>query len=460
MNSDRLAGARTVADAVLYEGYVLYPYRASSRKNQARFQFGVLAPQTYAQQSDTESWKMRAEYVLETGPHPPRLQVHVRCLQIQSRSVEKVAGAGEFRTVAELEIGGRLVTTWDEAVEHEIVATPVLIDDLLLFGSHTDDFRLAEYSDEEELRDEDGRVAGRIVRRRHPVSGVVVTEAFDLGSGLVKLRSEVANVTPVDDDLDASSSRDEVVRRSLVAVHIIASVDRARFISLLDPPDRAAGAVRECKNIGCFPVLCGSVSDDTILCSPIILYDHPEVAPESPGDMYDSTEIDEILALRTLTLTDEEKREARATDPRAAAIVDRVDAMSPDTFGRLHGAVRSLRTVVDEAPLVGRADRAGNLGEQPGENPAENPGESTVPIGRFEVGEGSRVRLHPRRGADAQDMFLVGRLATVMGVYPDFDGEVHIAVTVDDDPGAELNDWYGRFRYFRPEEIEVLEAGV
>jgi len=167
-----------------------------------------------------------------------------------------------------------------------------------------------------------------------------------------------------------------------------------------------------------------------VLASPIILYDDPAIAPESPGDLFDGTEIDEILTLRTMTLTDEEKREARATDPRAAAIVDRVDAMPPELLERLHGAVRSLRPV------------------QP-----------SVTVAGVRVAEGSRVRLRPNlRGADAQDMFLAGLVATVRTVLTDVDGVTYVAVTLDDDPGADLQHTHGRYRYFSPDEIEPLEV--
>ena len=114
----------------------------------------------------------------------------------------------------------------------------------------------------------------------------------------------------------------------------------------MDPPEFARAAVARCCNVGTYPVLAGPPGhDDLMLSSPIILYDHPEVAPESQGDLFDATEIDEILALRVLTLTDDEKAEARGTDARAAAILDRCDAMPPEVWGRLHGAIRSLRPV-------------------------------------------------------------------------------------------------------------------
>jgi hypothetical protein len=164
--------------------------------------------------------------------------------------------------------------------------------------------------------------------------------------------------------------------------------------------------------------------------APIILYDDPAIAAESAGELFDGTEIDEILTLRTMTLTDEEKREARATDPRAAAIVDRVDAMPPELLERLHGAVRSLRPV-----------------------------EPSVLVAGVRVAEGSKVRLRPNlSGADAQDMFLVGKTATVRVILSDVDGVTYVAVTLDDDPGADLQNTHGRYRYFSPDEIEPLEV--
>jgi hypothetical protein len=180
------------------------------------------------------------------------------------------------------------------------------------------------------------------------------------------------------------------------------------------------------------PVLAGAdAGRDVVLSSPILLYDHPRIAPESPGPLFDSGEIDEILSLRMMTLTDEEKDEARATDPRAAAILDRVDSLPAEVFARLHGAVRSLRPV-----------------------PPEPDG---VLVGGTRVTAGSRVRLRPRRqGTDAQDVFLAGRTATVDRVLHDVDGSRFVAVNLDDDPGGDLLQEYGRSYQFAPDEIEVL----
>jgi hypothetical protein len=252
-------------------------------------------------------------------------------------------------------------------------------------------------------------------------------------------------------------SRDDVLTGSLLAAHVMAALSGGRFLSLLDPPEWAADAASRCRNLHVFPVLAGDGRDDVVLCSPIILYDHPRIAPESPGDLHDATEIDEILSLRTMTLTEAEKREARATDPRAAAIVDRVDGMPPELLAKLHGAVRSMRPVADDVPV-------GSPDELPWWDPradaAVDPGTDSVLVAGVRITRGSKVLLRPRRGGtDAHDMFLAGRGASVHAILRDVDGSTQVAVTVDDDPAAELHEWYGRFFHFSPEEIDPLPAG-
>ena len=263
------------------------------------------------------------------------------------------------------------------------------------------------------------------------------------------------------------AARGEVVLHSLVAVHTLLAVTGGRFVSLLDPPEFARPVTESCENVGTYPVLAGTVSDPddgaVVLSSPIILYDHPEVAPESPGDLFDSTEIDEILALRMLTLTDEEKREARATDTRVGR----------DLRSRRRHAARDVRS-----PPRRRALPGGSPGVSPSDVGAPGrpgarvrAGAVVGPGGRRRLRSGDRHRLdrrHPGRpgrrrsgcgpgpAADAHDMFLAGRAATVEAALHDVDDEVHVAVVLDDDPGADLFAWQGRFNYFLPDELEVL----
>ena len=458
-SSDPFVAARTVADAVLYEGYVLYPYRASARKNQLRWQFGVLAPPAYAAAEGSERSTMRTEVVADPGGDA-RVSVRIRCLQVQHRSVEAARPDGTFTPAEVVAVDGVQWVAWDEAVEHEL---DVAVLPLLPVTDQPLEVPLVLDSGDstEPLTDSEGRIAGRAVRRRERVDGLVkVATAWAEGTaGLVKLTVEVQCST---DWRGEGASRDAVMARSLVAVHTLLAAHDAAFVSLLDPPASAREAVAGCANDGTFPVLIGEEGESqVILSSPIILYDHPAVAPESPGDFCDATEIDEILALRVLTLTDEEKAEARGTDRRAAAIVDRCDDMPPEVWERLHGAVRSIGPAADVAAGPDGAEPPeGNGAELPWWEPAVDasvdPWTDTTWVGGVEVGKGTPVRLNPSRRADAHDLFLAGRTAKVAGVFKDVDGAEHLAVTLDDDPAAELFEWQGRYLFFHPDEVEVL----
>jgi hypothetical protein len=344
-------------------------------------------------------------------------------------------------------------TSFDEAVEQQSDVVDIGIDDLAGAGRLHPVGALsgAAAEETEPLPGSVGRgpglaAPGRVVRRRWPLSALLSAAAQrDEGPyPLVKVTVRIDNTTPWD---GPAASRDEVMRHSLVAVHLLMAVDDGRFVSMLDPPEFARAAVSACVNTGTFPVL---ISDDVVLSSPIILYDHPAVAPESQGDMFDATEIDEILALRVLTLTDDEKRQARGTDPRSAAIVDRCDQMSPDAFGALHGTFRPL-----SQPSTDQVRPCW----EPAVDAQFDPWTDTVIIGAVAVGKGSRVTLRPSRRADAQDLFVAGRPATVAGVFHDVDGDVHVAVILDDDPAADLHQWHGRYLYFHPDEVEVEGDG-
>lgn len=257
-----------------------------------------------------------------------------------------------------------------------------------------------------------------------------------------------------------------MVAHSLIAVHTMMAIDDGVFVSLLDPPEFARLAAASCHSKGTFPVLIGR--DDVMLSSPIIMYDHPEIAPESPGDLYDSTEIDEILALRVLTLTDDEKAEAKATDPRAAAIIDRCDDMPPEMWNRLHGALRSLGPLTGPEPepepepdFEPASERLADFEEtsqwwDPAVDSSVDPWTDSVMVAGVEITKGAAVRLRPSRRSDAQDLFLRGLNATVAGVFQDVDGDVQVAVTVDDDPATEELSWQGRYLFFYPEEVEPL----
>jgi hypothetical protein len=470
-----------VADAVLYEGYLLYPYRRSSGKNRVRWQFGVLAPRGWVEArgparetvaGSADAWRQRTECLVEVKPSA-RLQVKLRFLQLQRRSVRRRGADGELVEVDELEVGGEPHLTFDEAVPQEFDLVVELSE--LAGREHVELIAVAGGEETEPLGDAADDGVACVVRTRWPVTARVRLSISDAPAPfpLRRLRVDIENAV-TDQAVDAP--RAEMLRRCLVATHCLLSVRDALFLSLLDPPAWASAAAKECANLHTFPVLAGEGGGrDTVLSSPIILYDHPRVAPESPGDLFDATEIDEILSLRALTLTEEEKREARATDPRAKAIMDRVDVLPKEILARLHGAVRSLRRVCDGARFESDGPNGpsgvGAVAEppplprpaapwwDPGADRSVSPGSDAVVVDGVRVARGSRVRLSPRRsGTDAHDMFLRGRTALVQAVLLDVDDDRHVAVVLEDDPGADLHQWYGRYSYFAPDELVPLKA--
>jgi hypothetical protein len=447
---DRFAVARKVADAVLYEGYLLYPYRASARKNQLRWQFGLVAPRPFAETDPSEDWWMQTECLLEAGIDA-QVDVRVRFLRVQERRVERAVG-DVFEPVASLDVDGNLLMSWDEGVEQEL-DVPDLSLSTLLMGEHAVPVELGEAEEREPVRDAGGTVVGQVVRRSCAASGTIRVSAGAVPGPypLVTLKVRIENQTAWN---APAPTRDDVARRSFVGVHTLLAVRDGAFISLADPPEFARPLAATCSNVHAWPVLIGEVGQrDVVLSSPVTLSDYPQIAPESPGDMFDATEIDEILALRVMTLSDEEKREARSTDPRAASIIDRCDFMPAEMMERLHGAVRYLRGAGPDPVRTEEND------EKPWWDPSVDaevdPFADQVWVGTVSVGRGSRVRLRPARRADAHDLFLAGRDAMVEAVIHDVDGNVHLAVNViDDDVPVELG--HGRHLYFSPDEVEPL----
>jgi hypothetical protein len=417
-----LDSVRKIADAVLYEGYILYPYRASAQKNRSRWQFGVLMAPGYAAADPSERSFSQAECVLEhTGR--PVVGVILRFLQVQRRS------AGD--------------ETWDEAVEREVEVSAALPGDGV-----RQEFAVEGGEDRE----------GDLVRRREPLAGAVSVRAVEVPGPwrAVRLQVRVENRTELG---SGPEHRADALPSALVAAHTIITVSGGTFISMTDPPEWARPAVASCENMGGWPVL-ADPEGHVVLSSPIILYDHPELAAESAGELYDGTEIDEILTLRTLALSDAEKAEARATDPRAAALLDRVESMDAQAMAQLHGTIRSPRPAAGQgqgdAAEPGAGPVAGTVPWwDPDADASVSPDTDTVMIGGQQVARGSRVRLRPgTRRADAQDMFLLGRMAEVQAVLHDVDDTPYLAVSLADDPDEDVRIAHGRFLYFMTDEVE------
>ncbi|MFL5925966.1 MAG: hypothetical protein ACJ77E_03415 [Gaiellaceae bacterium] len=306
---------RQIADAVLYEGHVLWPYRRSSLKNQQRWTFGGVYPAAYA--GSTADRSVVAVECLVEG-HAPAVDVEVRFLH----AVRRQAAAGPELTPVD-EIAGYL--TWDETTERTV--------------------RLADVRAGAVSRMRVDVPAGRLVE---PVEGGVLVRSWERLDGSVEVRVEQARAglfracVRIENESNwPELRRDGAVRRSFLSAHAVLRARAGAFVSSIDPPEQLAPFAAKLAHDGLWPVLVGADGDrSTMLASPIILADYASVAPESPGDFFDGGEIDQLLVLNILGMTDDEKREMRAGDPRARAILERTEAMTREQIMRLNGTVR------------------------------------------------------------------------------------------------------------------------
>ena len=251
-----------------------------------------------------------------------------------------VSSARSPRLVA----GSQRWLTWDEASAREVAVGPWRLADLA--GGRTQPIEIAAGEDIEPVV-ADGTV-GRLVRSRRALHGELHVQAEPVAADLVRISISITNTAA-----DAATDSDAAIAASFIGAHLLVEVEHAEVLSMTDPPEDCVEAAAGCAQHRCWPVLAGPSDDSSLmLVSPIILYDHPEIAEQSAGALFDSTEIDEILTLRVMTLTDDEKAAARATDPRAGEIIDRCDAMSPEAMAALHGILRDPHAITDAVDLT------------------------------------------------------------------------------------------------------------
>jgi hydrogenase maturation protease len=300
-----------IVNAVLYEGYLLYPYRASAVKNNQRWNFGVVYPRAYAEaQLGSDSWTMQTECPVTGGPSVS-LDAKVRFLRIVDRT-------------------GGSAAAWQEAAECDVTLPRVQIGELTAQPlRHL--FALPAESATE----------GEITRTQQAIDGLVEVSAVRAQDGLFLIRVCISNLTAFHGE--HRESREQALPLSFASTHTILTVNDGEFVSMIDPLEAFRNAVAQCQNVGTWPVLVGAAGvRDTMLSSPIILYDYPEIAPESPGDLFEGTEIDEILSLRILTMTDEEKSEMQGLDDRSRRILERTENLPAEHFMKMHGVLRAL----------------------------------------------------------------------------------------------------------------------
>lgn len=339
-----------IAAAVLYEGYILYPYRPAL-KNRQRWTFGGVYPRAYSNaHGGSDAWTVQTECLVE-APRQAVVEVRVRFLHLSARTVGELPsplsdwpqdGEPEFRPVETLQVGEQLFQSWQEAVEREVRVNPPVLGDLVA-RPHCEPFTFPSSRRTEPIGSPAGdEIVGGLVREQQALQGAIVLSGQAVGDDLFRIRVSIRNETALADA--GRKSRDEALMHSFVSTHTILHARNGRFISLIDPPDALREVAAGCRNIGAWPVLVGEPEQrDTMLSAPIILYDYPEVAPESPGDLFDATEIDELLTLRILTLTDDEKRQMACVEEQTRALLQRTESLGKDDLLRLHGTFRGLK---------------------------------------------------------------------------------------------------------------------
>src|SRR3954469_1564947 len=241
------------------------------------------------------------------------------------------------------------------------------------------------------------------------------------GRGRVTL--QVENTTALTED-EATGDRKDALLKSMLSTHLLLRVENDKFVS---PLERGDDGVAGCCQVNTWPVL-ATPNDDALLGPTIMLPEHPEIAPESVNDFFDGTEIEEALVLHIQALSDQEREEIAAQDPKVREMLARADATTPQQLMDLHGRVRI-------------------------EDP---PGEREVTIDGVTYKRGDKVIVRPAPSADVYDKMLDGRKATIHRLFMRVDDRLHLGVTIDDDPMQEILGESGRFLFFFSDEVEVL----
>ena len=439
-----------IVNAVLYEGYILYPYRASSKKNQVgRFTFGRVYPVDYAAaQGGREPCLMQTEFLVRNESKDAVATVAVRFLQPLARNVARFAepvtslteqAEAQAEVVPRLEIGDKLYQTWQEAVERDVALPPV---NLNVASQMQHPFAFAESRESEPIPQDDGRIAGLIIRRSAAIKGLIEVEIEMIEAEAAKIRVRILNQTPVPNEL--LENQEAITLRTFASTHTILDAAGGECISLLDPPGQYLEAAKACKQIGTWPVLAGDEKKperDLMLSSPIILYDYPKIAPESAGDLFDGAEIDEILTLRIQTMTDAEKAEMRQVDEHARRILERTENLAQADLLRMHGAMRDVKKPTNEEFF----------------NPTQLLQEVTV--GGVKLKAGDKVRIRPKKRADVMDIALEGKVAVIESVQQDVEGHAHFALILEDDPGRDLGMMRqpGHRFFYGADEVEPVQ---
>jgi hypothetical protein len=384
-------------DSLLYEGYALYPYTPGATKNATPTPFGIAYPPAYAAALASTFDQLLLRCVLHAPPDA-----------LVNGEVRFLAPSGERH----------------EAAAHRLQLPGTSVG--ALAGASTSGRPLERHAE----IDAQGAA---------PLLVTLSLQAQELGPGSYELALRVANRTPCADGLDRATA----LGRSLLSTHPILRVCGGRFVSPLERP---------CASVNTFPVL-ASATDDAVIGAAIVLPDHPQIAPESRGGLFDSTEIEEALLLHVKVLSDAEREEIEQQDEAVRAMVARAASATPDEILALHGRFTACEPDGAEA----RSPVSDSPPQEPPGLLDPTAGEEEADVDGVRFRRGGKVRISRPPEADLHARLLKGRVATIERIMIDYDGKAHLGVTIDGDPGQELLRDSGRLLFFFAPEVEVLQ---
>ena len=433
--------AEQLAQSLLYEGYALYPYTPEATKNATPTPFGIAYPPAYAARQPAAFDHVQVEVVVRADDEA---EIEAAALFLQAAGPRHQAGERR-EELAVTPLGSLLADPLERSFVHEPGPEGVT------------------------LTGESTQAATDVL------SGILRLSAERVGEGLARVRMRVENATPLPAEEAETMERGAALRRSLLSCHAMIGLAGGRFVSPLENEGDAGAAVQACENVNTWPVL-ASPDDDAVLGAAYMLPDHPQVAPQSKGNLFDNTEIEEALLLHVHALSDAEREAISAGDPAVSEMVERAGATTPEDIFALHGLMQPTDPGVTSIPpdpnvaegiefpewaepgsladTERQAPQADAPRRAPPPGPADTAGEEEVVVDGRAFQRGGTVVLRPGTDGDPYDKMMDGRMATIQRIYLDYDGKAYLGVTIDDDPMAEVLRESGRYLFFFADEVE------
>jgi len=329
-----------LARTLLYEGYSLYPYYRSATKNQKPIPFGVIFPKEYNAYNEHSHSHIQSQSII-LGNSDLTVSLNVRFLHVkQTELFKKNNNSEEFNAVFEMEVDGKTYQPGSLTIERNIQTEWLRLNDLTKEGKAIP-FSFESYNEGEMIFNEEKEIVAKKITSISEISGVVQIQAQRLRDieNSFRLTVTVTNITPV---ANASlRTRDEALLQSFLSTHIILQTPEGEFISHQDTPAKWQVAMATCNNVNTWPILIDK-NNTTLLSSPIILYDYPEINPVSSGDLFDSTEIEEALLLHVNLLSDEETKRIGGNDEKLRAMLNKVSSLTPEDLNVYHSMMKDI----------------------------------------------------------------------------------------------------------------------